>query len=61
MQYMIVVYGHRLAGYGPFESVSAARDHAAKYFQDYRTEIIDYNEVVEPEYDFDPAPKYDGF
>lgn len=44
-QYMIVVYGHRLAGYGPFDTTEDARSHADKYFQDYRTEIIPYTKI----------------
>jgi hypothetical protein len=45
-RFLILVYGDRLAGYGPFETLYEARDHAQKYFQDYRWEIVPYTETV---------------
>ena len=54
MQYRIICYGPRLVGYGPFDSVSEARNYADKYLQDYRTEIIPY-EVIEANVAMDDA------
>lgn len=61
MQYMIIVHGQRLAGYGPFATKDAARTHADKYFQDFRNEVIEYTKMTEKSGVCDRCDRPQGF
>lgn len=45
--YIILVYGERLAAYGPFKTETEARNHADAYLQNYRIEIMPCIKVPE--------------